>query len=179
MKIYNVIEEKKIIDFGSTCETIKSFGNIIDAKYYMDECAYEALDSHVSCIHDNPLGKYTLEKSENRISVSCPAPNIGYNSYDYYIEENDIGPISIPVYIVQIEKIDFSGNITSHSIVKAFYDLSDAKNYCESEMQDYLYDIPEAKTKTISNDDKALQTYKIMLPSNNIINITINEIVTK
>ena len=80
---------------------------------------------------------------------------------------------------MQIEKIDSSGNIMSHSIVKAFYDLSDAKNYCESEMQDYLYDIPEAKSKTISNDDKALLTYKIMLPSNNIINITINEIVTK
>ena len=146
----------------------------------MHECAYEALDSYVSCIHDNPLGKYTLEKSENRISVICPAPNIGYNSYEYYIQENDIGPTSIPVYVIEIEKIDSSGNIMSHSIVKAFYDLSDAKNYCEAEVKDYLYDIPEAKTKTISNDDKALITYKIILPpSNNIINITINEIVAK
>ena len=105
----------------------------------------------------------------------CKINDLGSN---FYIEENDIGPISIPVYVVEIEKIDSDGNIISHSIVKAFYDLSDAKNYCESEMQDYLYNT-EAKTKTISNDDKALLTYKIMLPSDNIINITINEIVTK
>ena len=178
MKIYNVIEEKKIIDFGSSSETIKSFGNIMDAEYYMHECAYNILDSYLSCIHDNPLGKYTLEKSENRISVSYPAPDVGYNSYNYYIEETDIDPIQIPIYIVQVEKTHSNGNIVEHSIMKAFYDLSNAKNYCETEVQDYLENVPEAKTKTIS-DNKGLTTYKITFPSNNRVNIIINEIVAK
>ena len=180
MKIYNVIEERKIDDKGFTSgEILKTSSSLKDAEYYMRECAYETLDSHVSCIHDNPLGKYTCEKTERGITISYPSSDIGYDVYRYYIEENDLNLISIPVYVVEIEKINSSGNILSHSIVKAFYDLSDAKNYCEAEVQDYLDHVPEVKTKTISNDDKALSTYKIMLPSNNIINITINEIVAK
>ena len=184
MKVYNVIEEKKINGSEFTKEIIKGFSDIKDAKYYMHECAYKALDSYVSCIHDNPLGKYTLEKYENRISVSCPAPDIGYNSYIYYVEEveqyvYDIGNISksVPIYIVETE-IKSGLNILTHSILKAFYDLSDAKKYCEAEVKDYLNNLLEAKSKTISND-KGLITYKIIFPTNNFINITINEIVPK
>ena len=109
MKVYNVIEEKKINGSEFTKEIIKSFSDIKDAKYYMHECAYKALDSYISCIHDNPLGKYTLEKSENRVSISCPSLDIGYNSYNYYIEEEEqykynIDNKSIPIYILWKQK---------------------------------------------------------------------------